>query len=93
MKKSAIIFIGMLLLGTGCAFVGPDYQANEQAGKARQASQADRDGDGVVAAVKCPPPKLAPMIDHGPRAQITPYQSRLRRERHDAQVRLCRSTG
>lgn len=94
MKTSMSILVGMLLLGTGAAFAGPDFQAIEQARKARQASQADRHGDRVAAApAKCPPAKLAPMVDHGPRAQITPYQNRLRQERHEAQVRACKSAG
>lgn len=40
-------------------------------------------------APRCPVEPLVLPLDHGPRAQSTPYLNRLRAERHAAQVRAC----
>jgi hypothetical protein len=90
MKKSLATFIGILALGANAtAWAGPDFRAIEQARKAKQARQDDRVAGSGIAATKCPPGRLVPMVDHGPRAQVTPDQNRLRRERHEAHLRAC----
>ena len=66
MKKLLITIIGALTLSTTLpALAGPDWQAIEQARKARQATQAERHGDVYQALPptaagpqKCPPDAL-----------------------------------
>jgi len=36
--------------------------------------------------------RLVLPLDHGPRADTTPYMNRLRKERYDAQIRACKET-
>jgi len=97
MKKLLITLIGALSLGTALpVFAGPDWQAIEHARKAKQEVRTARQGD-VYAALpptraglaKCPPAAPILQLDHGPRAQTTPYQNRLRKERYEAQVKAC----
>ncbi|HQS41729.1 MULTISPECIES: hypothetical protein [unclassified Polaromonas] len=38
----------------------------------------------------CPPKKLVLQLDHGPRAQTTPYLNKLRKERYEAEVKACK---
>jgi hypothetical protein len=54
-----------------------------QSGSAAQPSSAPR----------CPVEPLVLPLDHGPRAQSTPYLIRLRTERHQAQVKACVGVG
>lgn len=94
MNKLLITLIGALTLGAALpVFAGPDWQAIEQARKAKRATQAARQGDAMPAkgtdAMSCPPDALVLPLDHGPRAQSTPYLNRLRKERYDAQVKAC----
>lgn len=76
------------------ALAAPDFNAIEYAHKARdaakQAEQAKRDADLAPTATGCPPDYLVLQLDHGPRAQTTPYANRLRMERHAAKVRACK---
>ncbi len=97
MSKLLIVIIGALTLGAILpALAGPDFQAIERARKARQATQAERRGDTSEAqagtsskAPSCPIGKLVLPLDHGPRAQTTPAQNKLRKERHEAQLKAC----
>lgn len=41
----------------------------------------------------CPPEPLILPLDHGPRAQTTPYLNRLRKERFEAEVKACKEQG
>lgn len=89
MKKSLITLIGALALGaTLPAFAGPDWQVIEQARKARQTAQVAMKHT-VAGSATCPPDALALPLDHGPRAQTTPSQNQLRKERFEAQVKAC----
>ncbi len=90
MNKLLIALIGALTLGTVLpALAGPDWQAIEQARKAKQATQAARHGDAMPAkgteGVTCPPDALVLPLDHGPRAQSTPYLNEKRKARFDAE--------
>jgi len=79
------------------ALAGPDFNAIEHARKARdtakQADRVKRDADLAPTAVGCPPDELVLQLDHGPRAQTTPYANRLRTERHAAKVQACKDAG
>lgn len=45
----------------------------------------------AVSPPKCEiPDRLVLPLDHGPRAQTTPYLNQQRKERYDAQVRACK---
>ena len=95
MNKSLITFISALALGTALpAFAGPDWQAIEQARKAKQATQAARHGDAMPAkgteSMRCPPESLVLPLDHGPRAQSTPYLNEKRKARFEAEQKACR---
>ena len=62
--------ISALALGTALpAFAGPDWQAIEQAQKAKQATQKAGHGDAMPAkgadAMTCPPDALVLPLDHG----------------------------
>lgn len=97
MKRLLITIIGSLTLGaTLPALAGPDFQAIEQARKAKQVAQVDRQADlrvpqGSVGArsPRCPPKPLVLPLDHGPRAQTTPNENRLRKARYAAQLKAC----
>lgn len=99
MKKLLITLIGAITLGTALpALAGPDWQAIEHARKAKQEAQTARHGDAYevmpptsAGPVKCPPEAPVLQLDHGPRAQTTPYQNRLRKDRYEARVKACAS--
>lgn len=38
----------------------------------------------------CPPKKLVLPLDHGPRAQTTPYLNQVRKARYEAEVKACK---
>ena len=97
MKKLVISLIGALALGaTLPALAGPDWQAIEQARKAKQASQLARHGDAAerpaAGPATCPPERLVLPLDHGPRAQTTPYLNQQRKARYEAQIKACQGT-
>ncbi|VTU42380.1 hypothetical protein [Variovorax sp. RA8] len=98
MKKLFTTLISAVALGTTLpALAGPDFQAIEQARKAKQVAQVERQADLRVAqgaartgSLKCPPEPLVLPLDHGPRAQTTPAENRSRRSRYEAQVAACK---
>lgn len=95
MKKLLITLISVLTASTTLpVLAGPDWQAIEQARKAKQATQAARHGDAMPAkgteGVTCPPDTLVLALDHGPRAQSTPYLNEKRKARFDAEQRACK---
>lgn len=102
MTKLLISLISTITLGAALPAVagpGPDWHAIEQARKAHQAAQAEQHtGDLYEASTptaagpqKCamPDPLVLP-LDHGPRAQTTPYLNHQRKERYMAQVQACK---
>ena len=96
MKKLLITLIGSFALaGTLPAFAGPDWQIIEKARKDKQAAaqttRVSSSGTSMAAgSCRIDPPVL--QLDHGPRAQTTPYQNQLRKERHEAQSKACGRT-
>lgn len=97
MKKLFITLVATITLGTALpVLAGPDWQAIEHARKAKQEAQAARHSDAydVMAPTGAGPAKCVPeapvlQLDHGPRAQTTPYQNRLRVDRYEAQLKAC----
>lgn len=94
MKKLLITLISAITLGTTLpVLAGPDWQAIEQARKAKQATLAARHGDARPAAgtegMRCPLDALALPLDHGPRAQSTPYLNEKRKARFEAEQKAC----
>jgi hypothetical protein len=101
MNKLLVTLISAITLGATLPAVagpGPDWHAIEQARKAHQAVQAEHTGDLYEASAptsagpqKCamPDPLVLP-LDHGPRAQTTPYLNHQRKERYMALVQACK---
>lgn len=100
MNKLLVTLISAITLGVvlpAVAGPGPDWHAIEQARKAHQAAQAEHTGDLYEASAptaagprKCAmPDRLVLPLDHGPRAQTTPYLNHQRKERYAAQVQAC----
>lgn len=79
------------------ALAGPDFNAIEQARKAKHSAAHMEQAEPRVAlasrGMNCPPEKLVLLLDHGPRADTTPYLNRLRKERHASQVQACKEAG
>lgn len=96
MKKTFIILIGSFTLAAALpALAGPDWQLIEQARQARQASapvEISRtvSASGASAAPgDCPAERLVLPLDHGPRAQATPYQDQVRKQQHEEKLKAC----
>ena len=93
MKKILITAAAFWALGASLpAAAGPDFNAIEQARKARQSAQQVDQGK-TRGELVCPPGELVLPLDHGPRAQTTPYANRLRKERYASQVQACKDAG
>ena len=98
MNKLLISLIGALTIGTALpALASPDWQAIERARKAKQATQIERHSDPYETAgptgsgMKCAPQAPTLLLDHGPRAQTTPYQNKQRQERYEADLKACQA--
>ena len=96
MKRLIYPLFGALILGVASpVLAGPDFLLIEQARKAGQQAEAARARDAAAAAkagrTKCPPPPLILPLDHGPRAQTTPYLNRLRKQRFEAEMKACKA--
>ncbi len=95
MKKLLISLATALTLGAAWpAFAGPDFQVIEKARADRQAAVAAQPATSRVDSatgqrMNCPPEPLVLPQDHGPRAQTTPGENRVRRARYEAQVKAC----
>ncbi len=95
MNRPLITLICALTLGAALpAFAGPDWQAIEQARKAKQTTQMVRHGDAMPAkadgTMKCPQDALVLPLDHGPRAQSTPYLNEKRKAQFEAEQKACK---
>lgn len=89
MKKLIAIMIGTIALGASLsAFAGPDWQTIEQARKNARA-QVDKT-EKTMSEDKCAENHLVLPIDHGPRAQTTPYLNRQRKEAFEAEMKACK---
>lgn len=74
------------------AMAGPDFQAIEQARKAKQAARgaaAENRGEAAGSGGRECPDRLVLPLDHGPRALTTPYLNEQRKARFEAQKRAC----
>ena len=93
MKKLLIILVGSFTLAAALpTYAGADWLLIEKARKNKQtASETARVSSSRTAGARgdCPVEPLVLPIDHGPRAQTTPYQNQLRRARHEAQLKAC----
>ena len=89
MNKTLLGLIGALSLGaTLPAFAGPDWQVIEQARKNKRAEVAQMEK--LTPAEKCAARQLVQPLDHGPRAQSTPYLNEQRKARFDAELKACK---
>lgn len=94
MNKLSIMLAGVLALGAAMpAIAGPDFQVIEQARKAKQAARIAEAANESAAKETCAPQRLVLSLDHGPRAQTTPYVNALRASRFEAQVHTCAPAG
>ena len=91
MNKLLIHLAGILAFGAGSpAIAGPDVLQLQVMDRARdakleQAAQMEK----ASVEKRCASRVLVLPLDHGPRAQTTPYLNRLRRERFEAQKKAC----
>ena len=91
MKNLLIALIGAVTIVAALpAIAGPDFRAIEQARKAHQATRIARHGDAQAPAsadrIALASHKLVLPLDHGPRAQSTPWLNQQRVLRAEAQV-------
>ncbi len=87
MKKLLITLIGIITFSaTFPAVAGPDFQAIEQARKAASQTVAASSASGK----DCESQKLILPLDHGPRAQTTPYLNQQRKGRFEADMKACK---
>ncbi len=73
------------------ALAGPDFWTIEKGRAARQAEVQRSPSSDSKNAAGCPPDKLVLPLDHGPRAQTTPYLNERRKQRYEEQLRQCES--
>lgn len=88
-KKLITKLIGTIALSAALpALAGPDWQAIEQARKnaSGQASKMEK----AAPEDKCAERRLVLPLDHGPRAQTTPYLNRQRKEAFEAEMKACK---
>lgn len=89
MKKLITTLAGIAILGAALsAFADPDWQSIDQARKHAQAQPVK--AEAATAQVQCSQKRLILPLDHGPRAQTTPYLNRQRKEAFDAEMKACR---
>jgi hypothetical protein len=91
MKTLSIAIAALTLLGAGSsALAGPDFNAIDQARKAKQMARAANTDARTTEPGKaqCRQRLILP-LDHGPRAVTTPYLNELRKARFEAQQKAC----
>ena len=89
MKKLLITLISAVTLGTALpVLAGPDWQAIEQARQNKRAQVAPMDKRTPEA--NCAARRLVLPLDHGPRAQSTPYLNGKRKESFEADLKACK---
>ena len=89
MRKLVTTLIGTIAIWfTLSAFAGPDWRAIEQARKNAhvQASKMEK----ATPEDKCAEKRLVLPLDHGPRAQTTPYLNRQRKAAFEAEMKACK---
>ena len=92
MKNLLITLIGAVTLGAALpAIAGPDFQQQliiQNAIKAKQAQTARVAT--VTSEERCATQQLILPVDHGPRAQTTPYLNQQRKARFEAEMKACK---
>lgn len=88
-KKLITTLIGTISLSaTLSAFAGPDWQAIELARKNANAQTSKMEK--ATPEDKCAEKRLVLPLDHGPRAQTTPYLNRQRKAAFEAEMKACK---
>ncbi len=89
MKKLFTTLTAWIALGAAVpALAGPDWQVIEQARENERAQVARMEK--LTAAQKCAAKRLVLPLDHGPRAQSTPYLNQRRSEAVEADLKACK---
>ena len=83
MKNLPITLIGLALAAVLPACAGPDGQLTAQGDIMKNMEPT------AAVSRNCPPPSLVLALDHGPRAQGTPQQNQLRKQRDEAELKAC----
>lgn len=83
-KLVGLVAAGMMLP----ALAGPDWQAIEQARKNKRTQVAQMEK--LAPEQKCAAKRLVLPLDHGPRAQTTPYLNEKRRQSFEAELKACK---
>ncbi|NUZ08440.1 hypothetical protein HQN59_22065 [Schlegelella sp. ID0723] len=89
MYKHVLALASVLAFGAA----GPVLAADAQTAEKNSPPPRSTDDTQPSPAARCPAQQLVLPLDHGPRAQSTPYLNRLRAERHAAQVKACVAVG
>jgi hypothetical protein len=91
MKTILTILIGTISLGAALpALAGPDWQAIEQARKNHRAQVGRMEK--LTPDEKCAAKRLVLPLDHGPRAQSTPYLNEQRKASFEAELKACKES-
>lgn len=88
MNKLLATLVGAVSFGAMLpALAGPDWQAIEQARKNKrlQVAQAEK----LTPEEQCAAKRLVLPLDHGPRAQTTPYLNAKRTASFEAEMKAC----
>lgn len=89
MNKLLTTLVGLVAAGTMLpALAGPDWQSIDQARKNKRAQVAQMEK--LTPEQKCAAKRLVLPLDHGPRAQSTPYLNEQRRQSFEAEVKACK---
>lgn len=89
MKTLTSVVLGSIALGAWLpAFAGPDWQAIEQARQYRRAQVVHTEKP--TPAEECAARRLILPLDHGPRAQTTPYLNEKRKAAFEAELKACK---
>ena len=89
MKRNLTILIGTIsLIAALPALAGPDWQAIEQARKNHRAQVGQMEK--LTPDEKCAAKRLVLPLDHGPRAQSTPYLNEQRKASSEAELKACK---
>lgn len=90
MKSLLNTLVGALALSAMLpAIAGPDWQAIEQSRKNKRAQVARLEK--LTPAEQCAARRLVLPLDHGPRAQSTPYLNQQRRLGFEAELQACQT--
>jgi len=89
MKRILTILIGAMSLGAALpALAGPDWHAIEQARRNHRAQVGRMEK--LTPAEQCAAKRLVLPLDHGPRAQSTPYLNEQRKTSFEAESKACK---